>query len=727
MKSHSDSSEVRDLDDHLDLMFGVDRRQVHTGGSHVEIWREPHQAGSGLWPFGKKTSGRPYFRKRFKKVKVGDTEWDYSEWTEREFNLIRMLESKTGSPHVQVYRKLHKLGDGAEEMQTEHAGPTVQQWLDLPVLRGEEHLPHVFHDCAHWFALARTALESLRHVHEKGFVHLDIKPDNFCVPPAPNPYDPASGAPVRVDIAGLRLIDYAFSVWERVAPLGRTLGMDILDEEAYQSRQLCDAIARGKNNDLDAIKNLDWRADFYGLGWMMGSVLAAIPSGEKAGEAGWSDERRRQAEELVAQLKSFDDAWSEEVPLPPMPHARMIAALDDLLGQADLQQSLATPWSLNRDPAWRPGIAAPPTKIIAGGLRDKAESPSSPIRPTRLLPFVPNWKKWQFGTAAAVLILFGGGWYATANGPDGSQTAREPSVTQDQTQSSESIETAPKVVNPLVAETSASASADVLGERLSKRLREVAPAQFASAEKPSLSAEAEQVDAIRIAAADNFFRGWGDASYGDPRRPGELERLLWLAEKLPSEAKNRVMATVAERYGRDSDIQNMQAWWKNREGSPDAVGQAWLGETEVLARAGVKRAHAILGFAWATGKSGKRSLILAGESFARALQGVTAQTLGTSDRVLVNDLIITISSLSLVGRDQNFSKAILPGLKHVAELGDPAAAWVLANVLACRLGSPKLAEARRFLQMVAKDDKWKGKASERQETIENPAMCEFDK
>jgi hypothetical protein len=253
----------QDLDDHLDLMFGVGRRRMMTG-DHVEVWREAPTEKDRL----------PYFRKRF----VAQRGPGAIDWNLREALLILTLD-ELGSAHLQQFDSTSHTQDRTQrDLRTRHAGPSLQNWLDLPVTRADRRVAHVFHDCAHWFALARYGLAALRDINDAGVLHLDVKPDNICIPTEPPIYGPRSGSALRVDLPRLRLIDFAFSLWENKLPLGRALGMGIYEATEYQSRQLRNAIVAGEGGDLEPTGMLDWRADLYGLGWTLGFILDDLPA-----------------------------------------------------------------------------------------------------------------------------------------------------------------------------------------------------------------------------------------------------------------------------------------------------------------------------------------------------------------------------------------------------------------------------------------------------------------
>ncbi|MES2940345.1 MAG: ABC transporter substrate-binding protein [Pseudomonadota bacterium] len=412
------------LDDHLDKMFGRTRRRIDTG-PHVEVWREVEN------------TGERYFRKHFKKPDDGAQD-DLSFWTVREFSLASSLWRRTTSVHTQRVKSLANELAGGQELQTFDAGPTLEQWLDLPVVGAAGVLPNVFHDCAHWLALAHAVLQALHDVHSVGFFHLDIKADNLCIPVQPG-FRVGGDAPLHADVASLKLIDYAFSVWERELPLPRerALGMAVSDEEPYQSRQLRAAIHAG----YGGIAGLDWRADLYGLGWTLGTILPAVLAHPRA--TGWTPERRAQAQALVDRLVGYDLQWDR--PAPPQPHRDLIAVLARTLGEPDLQSSLRAPgWRIAREHVEAGRGRQVPRTVPAPSLRAAGAPPAAkpPVVPQtrvasladRSVPDPPAragaphglWKVAGFAVVGVLAVAAGFYLPARLGGRDAPRQARPP-------------------------------------------------------------------------------------------------------------------------------------------------------------------------------------------------------------------------------------------------------------------------------------------------------------
>lgn len=239
--------------------------------------------------------------------------------------------------------------------------------------RDGHRLAHLFLDCGHWFSLARWLLAALDEVHALGFVHIDLKGDNFCLP-AQSVGEAADGYPERVRLRWdeLRLIDVAFSVWENRVPLPANMPLPIGEstEFRYQSGQLLAALQAGNSPpfDLGPTQRLDWRADLYSLGFTLNQILAEAERRcfPEDGNWGWTEKRHTQARQLVGDLRGWDERWERQgqPALTERPHKALIELLDRVLGEDDLVASLARDWQIVRDPHWRPqdvSVRTPPT------------------------------------------------------------------------------------------------------------------------------------------------------------------------------------------------------------------------------------------------------------------------------------------------------------------------------------------------------------------------------
>src|SRR6185369_1668901 len=253
-------------------------------------------------------------------------------------------------------------------LQTRDAGPTVDQWASLvPLRRTAPVLPYVFGDCATWWALARQCLIAFEPLHALGFVHLDFKADNVCVPWKPSQAArPAAGQPMAPDFDGLALIDVAFSLLPGVdlpgaLPLAREPGFE------YQSPRLLEALDEGRRGELRPTRELDWRCDFFSLAAMLWRMLPEI---DDAAGTGWTRERHEWATQFVGQLLDVHGA-----PLPAArPHRTLIAEAALRLTDPQLVAALQSGSSFDPERAWPNGAEAMPlTRVAATPLARRGE------------------------------------------------------------------------------------------------------------------------------------------------------------------------------------------------------------------------------------------------------------------------------------------------------------------------------------------------------------------
>ena len=182
----------------VERVFGRSRLQIATG-RHVEVFREVARSGE---------------ERRYTKRFLATDSVDFRPWTEREYQVLVRLGRLEGAPVAKALDFLPADASGAPRLQTRDAGATLDQWATLvPLRRGETTLRNVFDDCANWWALARQCVVALDALHALGFVHLDLKPDNVCIPWAPaGAGRPVAGQPLAPRIKALALIDVAFSL-----------------------------------------------------------------------------------------------------------------------------------------------------------------------------------------------------------------------------------------------------------------------------------------------------------------------------------------------------------------------------------------------------------------------------------------------------------------------------------------------------------------------------------
>jgi hypothetical protein len=323
----------------IDRVFGRGRLRMVTG-DHVEVFREHSLPGE-----------RRRYTKRFLATAAGD----FSEWTEREWRILARLVGHGIKPVPDVVRFDRGAADRAALVQTYDAGVTVDHWATLlPLERDGAILRNVFEDCAHWWALARHSLTALDAIHELRLVHLDLKADNICIPVGPADFDPyLRGQRLQPRFDDIALIDFAFSLvsGER---LDSALPIAQQADYEYQSPRLLSALEAGRHGDLAPTRQLDWRCDLFSLAAMLWRYL---PDLEDTTTGAWTRTRHARARALVRRLIEVHDA---ELPAR-RPHADLIALADELLGQAELRESLERGWTLAFDSG--SARAASPTPV----------------------------------------------------------------------------------------------------------------------------------------------------------------------------------------------------------------------------------------------------------------------------------------------------------------------------------------------------------------------------
>jgi hypothetical protein len=358
----------------IDRVFGRGRLRVTTG-EHVEVFREEAKEGEAR-----------SFTKRFLETTSGD----FRPWTEREWRILERLATRGDAPVAEVVRFVDFDDSGLARMQTRDAGPTMDQWAALvPLRRSAPVLPYVFGDCPNWWALARQCLIALDALHGQGFVHLDFRSDNVCIPWKPaGPERPGPGQPLAPNFDALALIDVAFSLLPDVElpgplPLAREPGYE------YQSPRLLQALDEGRRGNLAPTLELDWRCDIFSLAAMLWRYL---PELDDAAGTGWTSQRHTSATAFVRQLL---EVHSE--PLPAQrPHGELIAQAGLRLTDPQLAAALQAGSTFDPERSWPHGAEAMPLTRIVPNVATRT------TRPTRREPaFAPAHKPAPAPVAAA--------------------------------------------------------------------------------------------------------------------------------------------------------------------------------------------------------------------------------------------------------------------------------------------------------------------------------------
>jgi hypothetical protein len=339
----------------IERVFGRGRLKMVTG-EHVEVFREAVARGE---------------RRRYTKRFLNTREGDFGQWTEREWRILARLIGHGIACVPDVVQFDRGRVGGMQLVQTYDAGVTADQWATLlPVSRDGRVARHVFEDCAHWWALAHHCLRALNEIHSLELIHLDVKGDNVCIPYAPASFDPDSPELwLRPVFSQLALIDFAFALVSR-EQLDTPLPIGWQKEYDYQSPRLLAALEAGRDGELQATRELDWRCDMYSLAAMLKRYLpddGALRQAEQA--AGWDPERFEAAKALILAIREAHDA---ELPGDPVerPHRTLLELTARRLREEDLQLSLERGWTLAREASV-----------------STSSSPTTPV--TRVVPITP--------------------------------------------------------------------------------------------------------------------------------------------------------------------------------------------------------------------------------------------------------------------------------------------------------------------------------------------------
>ena len=351
----------------IDRVFGRGRLRMTTG-EHVEVFREEAREGE-----------ERRYTKRFLETANGD----FRPWTEREWRILDRLGARGDAAVARVVRFFPADDSGIARLQTRDAGPTVDQWAALvPLRRTAPVLPYVFGDCANWWALARQCLIALDPLHALGFVHLDFKPDNVCIPAKPaQAARPAAGQPLAPDFEALALIDVAFSLLPGVElpgalPVAREPGYE------YQSPRLVQALEEGRRGNLAPTLELDWRCDVFSLA---ATLWRYLPELDDAAGTGWTTQRHALATSFVRQLLEIH----AEPVSAERPHRDLIGQAALRLSDPQLAAALQAGSSFDPDRSWPHGAEAMPLTRVVPTLATRPAA-STWAEPTFAAPVAPR-------------------------------------------------------------------------------------------------------------------------------------------------------------------------------------------------------------------------------------------------------------------------------------------------------------------------------------------------
>ena len=178
--------------------------QSSAPGQSVSVWKEALEGGTA--------SGFVY-RKVWQSHQDGAAK-AWLSWAHHEHFVLTLLAHGEARNVVQVAGlQVHPY---RVEVVTNDAGPDFRRdWLDRITT------PNLLARQQDLLKLARGCLRALQSVHALGVMHGDFKADNLCIHARPA----STGGPMRLDLASLRLIDFAYAVY-RERPLKFVLPTD---------------------------------------------------------------------------------------------------------------------------------------------------------------------------------------------------------------------------------------------------------------------------------------------------------------------------------------------------------------------------------------------------------------------------------------------------------------------------------------------------------------------
>ena len=366
---------------------------------HVRVTRKAPESGEA--------GQRCKYQKSFKPEGLSDANY----WIGRENQFLLDFATK-GLRHAVELSDLKRVGGATHApmvslLATFDAGITVEDWLRVQPRYpdGETHR-HPFRHAGMFLLLVRACLVALQEIHSLGIVHCDIKPDNICLPYNPYPFIP--GQQLGIDFDHIRLIDFAFAIIPE-RPLDRPL--PVLPEVPYQSNLLKAALSADhkglRRGGRPAVQDIDWRADLYSLGYMMGHILDAglMPPAGSAGKAAYDEAHR-----LIERLRSFDGGKRPKG--DGLPHDGLIGEIDDLLGNLvdldiykhfDIVRVRAT-GTADADGSAAGMVSPSPPTPLAMGIRSDWISATPLAAVSQAVPAATRLPSWLSGLVSMAII-----------------------------------------------------------------------------------------------------------------------------------------------------------------------------------------------------------------------------------------------------------------------------------------------------------------------------------
>lgn len=394
------------------------------------------------------TEKRFFYRKTFK--------GNFATWAEHENNLILFFEGQK-TPHVVELQLVKKTASGQIGcVETRDAGLTIDEWLGIPpVYANNLQLAHPFMRGENLLRLVQACLSALFAIHRQGVIHCDIKADNICLPFTPMPYQPGEG--ISLDFAHLKLIDFSFSIGKQhLALRDKPLPLDPESVSAAYQSPLLKAALRQTTPEakIAALNALDYRVDFYSLGFMLQEIQTQAQTGQAP--FFWDNEERglegkRLLHEIIDKLLALGKGESSLLQRfsTGLPHQGMIDKLAVFLNKAHPapaftiqansqtshfpQRKITAPTPIATPVAPASGTATASTSNAAQSLPTSANTNPTPQPP---FPF-----KRLLATLASVAILGGVG-YVVVKKHEPVVTEQQPSAQKEALQKTQEAERA---------------------------------------------------------------------------------------------------------------------------------------------------------------------------------------------------------------------------------------------------------------------------------------------
>jgi WD40 repeat protein len=381
--------------------------------AHVEVKRLRREQGPAV------------YSKRFLKQQSGA---DFGYWTQREIRFIGHFGLAKTQPQVARPAWLQFQGEEVERVDTQDAGPSLDDWQRLLVCPADDPSRRmgVFDDAGELALLLRACLKALHGLHMLGIVHCDIKADNLCLAYLGEPLGEAG---IWLDYAKLRVIDFAFSVWP-TSPgweLEVPLPIDFNSPQAdYLSPRFKQVLQEDRRQPApQAWRRLDYGVDLYALAVMLRKLLA------------WR--RPGQSDPLEAFLSALAEEWmqryaqAQAAPAGEWPHEGYIQDIEAQLRQhrpawseRDWSQSrLFVPCEVSRASSAKPTALTP----LESGMTRLAPRPSAYLPPLAATGAIPvsqqkqSQSRWPLLALASLgLALAAGVYFGADRLRDGLQT-----------------------------------------------------------------------------------------------------------------------------------------------------------------------------------------------------------------------------------------------------------------------------------------------------------------